>query len=69
MLAHSAGHISIAYLLGATLFPKRVLSFDFDIDMKKRGRASIVASEADDVVYLGLTRYTGVDSTDPPTLI
>jgi len=60
MLAHSSGYISIAYSLNITPFPDRVLSFNFAIDMKKRGRASIVASEDDDVVYLGLTEYTGV---------
>lgn len=61
MLAHSSGYISVAYRLGTSPNPQRVLEFDFNIDLKKRGRASIVSSEADDLVFLGLTEYTGSD--------
>lgn len=43
--------------------------FDFNIDMKEKGRAAIIGNEAEDVVYLTLVEESGGANTQATTFL
>lgn len=68
-MAHSSGFVTAAQNLRTILSSNVERKFNFSIDMKKRGRAAILADIASNTVFLTLSAKTVTYDTEAITFI